>query len=280
MSPDNAIHDNATFENDVSLNVTVPFNAIITRITDESPSVRTFFFDLNFETLEPGQFVMVWVRGVDEVPMGLSSKNSITVQKVGDATSRLFSLKAGDSFGLRGPFGRGFSLTSKGEKVLVIAGGVGAAPLAPYAESACVAGSEVHTILGARSADDLILEGRFAAAGKIYISTDDGSKGTKGFVTDVLRGLDVSAYDRIAVCGPEIMMASVFKLLEDRKTLEKAEFSLHRYFKCGIGICGACCIDRSGFRVCKDGPVFSGIQLLDSELGRYARDACGRRIKI
>ena len=138
----------------------------------------------------------------------------------------------------------------------------------------------MHTILGARSADDLIFEERFATAGEIYVSTDDGSKGTKGFVTDVLRGLDISAYDRIAVCGPEIMMASVFKLLEDGKVLEKAEFSLHRYFKCGIGVCGACCIDRSGLRVCKDGPVFSGIQLLDSELGKYTRDASGRRIKI
>ncbi|HII92794.1 MAG TPA: dihydroorotate dehydrogenase electron transfer subunit, partial [Methanosarcina sp.] len=65
----------------------LPLNATITRIDEESPSVRTFFFDFQFETMKPGQFVMVWVRGVDEVPMGLSSKNSITVQKVGEATS-------------------------------------------------------------------------------------------------------------------------------------------------------------------------------------------------
>lgn len=258
----------------------LPLNATIVRITEESPSVRTFFFDLEFETMEPGQFVMVWVRGVDEVPMGLSRKNSITVQKVGEATSKLFELKEGDSFGLRGPFGRVFSLPSKGEKILIIAGSVGSAPLAPYADAACAVGSKVDTILGARSADDLIFEERFAAAGEVYVSTDDGSKGTKGFVTDILSRLDVLLYDRIAVCGPEIMMASVFRLLEDRKVLEKAEFSLHRYFKCGIGVCGACCIDRSGLRVCKDGPVFSGVQLLDSELGRYTRDASGRRVKI
>jgi dihydroorotate dehydrogenase electron transfer subunit len=258
----------------------IPLNAVIVRITEESPSVRTFFLDLRFEAMEPGQFVMVWVRGVDEVPMGLSGKNSITVQKVGEATSKLFELKEGDSFGLRGPFGRGFSLPSGGEKVLVIAGGVGAAPLAPYAEAACSAGSEVHTILGARCAEDLIFEERFSAVGRVYISTDDGSKGTKGFVTDVLKGLDVLAYDRIAVCGPELMMASVFRLLEEKNVLGKAEFSLHRYFKCGIGVCGACCIDRSGLRVCKDGPVFSGLQLLDSELGKYTRDASGRRVKI
>jgi len=99
-------------------------------------------------------------------------------------------------------------------------------------------------------------------------------------VTDVLNSLDLSVYDKIAVCGPEIMMASVFRLLEDRKVLERSEFSLHRYFKCGIGVCGACCIDKSGLRVCRDGPVFSGVQLLNSELGKYTRDASGRRVKI
>lgn len=258
----------------------LPLNATIVQINEESPAVRTFFFDFQFETMEPGQFVMVWVRGVDEVPMGLSSKNSITVQKVGEATSKLFELKEGDSFGLRGPFGNGFSLPSEGEKTLVIAGGVGAAPLAPYAEAARSAGSEVHTVLGARSAGDLLFEKRFAEAGEVYISTDDGSKGTKGFVTDVLNSLNLSVYDRIAVCGPEIMISSVFRLLKDRQVLEKSEFSLQRYFKCGIGVCGACCIDKSGLRVCRDGPVFSGVQLLDSELGKYVRDASGRRVKI
>jgi dihydroorotate dehydrogenase electron transfer subunit len=258
----------------------LPLNATVLQITEESPSVRTFFFDLHFETMEPGQFVMVWVRGVNEVPMGLSRINSITVLKVGETTSKLFELKEGDSFGLRGPFGRGFSLPSENEKILIIAGGVGAAPLSPYAEAAYAVGSEVHTILGARSADELIFEKRFLGAGKIYISTDDGSKGIKGYVTDVLKGLDLSAYDKIAICGKELMMVSVFRLIKDRKVLEKAEFSLHRYFKCGIGICGSCCIDRSGFRVCKEGPVFSGMQLLDSEFGRYERDASGRRVQI
>ena len=261
----------------------LPLNATITKITEESPSVRTFFFDFEFETMEPGQFVMVWVRGVDEVPMGLSKSNSITVQKVGEATSKLFELKEGDSFGLRGPFGKGFTLPEADEKslkILIIAGGVGAVPLSPYAEAAHAAGSKVNTVLGARSAEDLLFEERFAKVGEVYISTDNGSKGTKGFVTDVLKGLKLSDYDKIAVCGPEIMMSSVFRLLEERNVIEKAEFSLHRYFKCGIGVCGACCIDKFGLRVCKDGPVFSGVQLLDSELGKYTRDASGRRIKI
>jgi dihydroorotate dehydrogenase electron transfer subunit len=264
----------------MSLNITIPLNVEIERIVEESPLVRTFFFNHSFEPLKAGQFVMLWVRGVDEIPMGLSGKNSITVQKVGDATSRLFELKEGDSFGLRGPFGKGFSLPESGEKVLVVAGGVGAAPLFPYAEAARKAGAEVQIALGARSSGDLLFEKRFEAIGEVYISTDDGSKGTKGFVSDVLKKLDVLAFDRIAVCGPELMMFSIFRLMQEKGVLEKAEFSLHRYFKCGLGICGACCIDPSGLRVCRDGPVFSGVQLLGSEFGKYARDASGRRIKI
>ncbi|MDI9394700.1 MAG: dihydroorotate dehydrogenase electron transfer subunit [Euryarchaeota archaeon] len=258
----------------------LPLNATITHIIEESPLIRTFFFDHEFGDMEPGQFVMVWVRGVDEVPMGLSGKNSITVQKIGEATSKLFELKEGDSFGLRGPFGKGFTLPAKGEKVLLIAGGVGAVPLLPYAEAACAIGAEANTLIGARSSEYLLFEGRFEALGKVYISTDDGSKGVKGFAVDALRSLNLAAYDRIAVCGPERMMASVFSLLEERKVIEKTEFSLHRYFKCGIGVCGACCIDPSGLRVCKDGPVFSGVQLIGSELGKYSRDASGRRVKI
>jgi len=86
----------------------LPLNATILQITEESHSVRTFFFDLHFETMEPGQFVMVWGRGVNEVPMGLSRINSITVLKVGETTSKLFELKEGDSFGLRGLSGEVF----------------------------------------------------------------------------------------------------------------------------------------------------------------------------
>jgi len=75
-------------------------------------------------------------------------------------------------------------------------------------------------------------------------------------------------------------MAAVFNVLKGKGEVERAEFSLHRYFKCAIGVCGACCLDPYGLRVCKDGPVFSGEQLLDSEFGKYTRDASGRRVKI
>lgn len=255
----------------------LPLNANIVRTVDETPSTRTFFFDRSFEDALTGQFVMVWIRGVDEIPMTLSYKNAITVQRVGDATSRLFEIQEGGSVGLRGPFGRGFTLPKRGESVLLIAGGVGAAPLAPLAEKASSVCSQVTTILGARNVDELLFLERFLQCGPVHITTDDGSAHRCGFVTDVLDELDVSGYDRIYTCGPEMMMKNVFGILEREGALQRTEFSLHRYFKCGIGVCGSCCMDDTGLRVCKDGPVFNGTELVGSEFGKYARDPSGQK---
>ncbi|HEY9204419.1 MAG TPA: dihydroorotate dehydrogenase electron transfer subunit [Candidatus Methanoperedens sp.] len=246
-----------------------PVNAVITKIVNETPTIRTFFFDTSFESI-PGQFVMVWIRGMDEIPMALSYENAITVQKVGPATSALFELEVCDSFGIRGPFGNGFEL-SKGH-ILLVAGGVGAAPLAPLAEKAGSSGIRVTTLLGARTNEELLFRERFEAAGELKVATDDGSEGEHGYVTGLLG--DGRKYSQIYCCGPEIMMKKVL----EKVTPSRAQFSLHRYIKCGIGICGACCID--GLRVCKDGPVFSGDVLKKSEFGAYRRDECGQRVKV
>ena len=224
-----------------------PVNAVITKVVDETPIVKTFFFDTSFELI-PGQFVMVWIRGVDEIPMALSYENAITVQKVGPATSALFELKECDSVGIRGPFGKGFDI--KNGDIILVAGGVGAAPLAPLAEKAGAAGAKITTLLGAKTKDELLFRERFEAVGEVRIATDDGSEGKHGYVTQLLD--DEKNYDQIYCCGPEIMMKKVL----DKVAPEKAQFSLHRYIKCGLGICGACCVD--GLRVCKDGPVFTG----------------------
>jgi len=258
----------------------MPINARITRIVDETPSTKTFFLDLTLDS-KPGQFVMVWIRGVDEIPMSLSCPNAITVQRVGDATSALFKLKKGDSIGVRGPIGNGFTLS--GKSILLIAGGVGAAPLAPLAEAARDEKIKVKTLLGAKTGDELLFVKRFRGAGEIQTATDDGSDGSeghKGPVTELLDGLDLREYDQIYSCGPEKMMHKVLNTAKNANMAPKTQFSLQRYIKCGIGICGTCCIDPSGLRVCVDGPVFSGDILVDSEFGRYARDASGREMKL
>ena len=250
----------------------LPVQVTLTEIKKETPSVKTFFFDRTF-TFEPGQFVMAWVPGVDEIPMALSSQNSITVQKAGDATGAMFDLKEGASLGIRGPFGNGFA---RGEKMLAIAGGVGAAPLLPLARSDCV----MTMLLGARTEKELLFVDQLDESTDVVIATDDGTLGQRGFVTDLLKDINLTTYDRIAVCGPEPMMRAVLAALDNAGSAAKTEFSLHRYMKCGVGICGSCCIDPDGLRVCRDGPVFNGEQLKKSEFGHYSRDASGRKKNI
>jgi dihydroorotate dehydrogenase electron transfer subunit len=250
----------------------LPVPVTILQVKQETPSVRTFFLDTSFP-FSPGQFVMVWVPGTDEIPMALSSENSITVQKVGDATTALFGLGEGGKLGIRGPFGNGFS---KAEKFLAIAGGVGAAPLLPLAR----ADSVMTLLLGARTESELLFIDQLDECTDVIIATDDGSLGQKGFVTQLMDDLNLGAYDRIAVCGPEVMMRAVLAKVDEKGIAHKTEFSLHRYMKCGIGVCGSCCIDPSGLRVCRDGPVFPGDKLLKSEFGYYMRDASGRKKNI
>ena len=246
-----------------------PVNVIITKVVDETPTIRTFFFDTYFELI-PGRFVMVWIRGVDEIPMALSYENAITVQKVGPATSALFELEECDSFGIRGPYGTGFEI--KNGSIMLIAGGVGAAPLAPLAEKISSNGAKITTLLGARTGDELLFRERFESVGELKVATDDGSEGEHGYVTELLEAQE--NHDQIYCCGPEIMMKKVLDIVEPSRT----QLSLHRYIKCGIGICGACCVD--GLRVCRDGPVFSGDVLKKTEFGVFRRNECGERVRV
>ncbi len=250
----------------------LPVPVRITAVTAETPTVRTFTFDHDFSFI-PGQFVMVWIPGVDEVPMALSSASSITVQRVGEATSALFSLQAGDMIGIRGPFGNGFP---DAHRVLAIAGGVGAAPLLP----AVRAGGVKKCLLGARSAEDLLFSRILESFTELIVSTDDGTCGHRGVVVDLLRSEGLHRYDCIFCCGPERMMKAVLDFLVQAGCPERGYFSLHRYMKCGMGVCGSCAIDPEGLRVCRDGPVFRGDSLQKSEFGHYSRDASGRRRPI
>ena len=252
-----------------TVNSHLPVPVSVVRVKKETSLIRTFVFDRSF-SFSPGQFVMVWIPGIDEIPMALSSENTITVQKAGDATTAMFALGTGENLGIRGPFGNGFT---KGEKVLAIAGGVGAAPLLPLARADCV----MTLLLGARTESELLFVDQLDECTDVLIATDDGSMGQNGYVTALMDDLNLGVYDRIAVCGPEMMMRTVLAKVEEKGIAHKTEFSLHRYMKCGVGICGSCCIDPSGLRVCRDGPVFSGDLLLKSEFGHYMRDASGRK---
>ncbi|NLV26272.1 MAG: dihydroorotate dehydrogenase electron transfer subunit [Methanomicrobiales archaeon] len=245
----------------------MPVVVTITKKVKESPGVTTIFFDRSFAS-DPGQFVMVWLAGIDEIPMALSYPNAITVQRVGDATSRLINLEPGEKIGIRGPFGNGFSLKGK---ILAIAGGVGAAPLLRIG----LEFPDVTFLLGARNSDELIFKDNLSRKCRIHIATDDGSAGYHGYVAGLLDEIALEEYDTIVVCGPDPMMRSVLSTLQIRNSVEKSQFSLHRYMKCGVGVCGSCCMDPDGVCVCKDGPVFPGLSLISSELGKYHRNGAG-----
>ena len=247
-----------------------PINSIIQNVISEATEVRTFRLDRDLDPA-PGQYVMVWIRGVDEVPMSFSGPDTITVQSVGEATQALFQFGKGDSLGLRGPLGNGFIL--RGEKILLIGGGVGTAPLAFLGEQARSQGLEVASLLGFRSKDDLIFESRFEALGDTYITTDDGSAGIHGRVAEGLKGLNLLEYDQIYICGPEMMMWDIIS--RTREHAGKTQACINRYFKCAAGICGSCCLDPGGVRVCVEGPVIMADRLLESEFGRYRRGPSG-----
>jgi dihydroorotate dehydrogenase electron transfer subunit len=247
----------------------IPRAVSIRGIVRETPKIRTFLLSESFG-FTPGQFVMVWVPGVDEIPMALSGKNSLSVQEVGDATSAMFSLKNGDLLGIRGPYGKGFSVEGRG---LAVAGGIGAAPLLPLA----LEGKVEEFLLGAGTARDLPFLKALAKKTSLQVATDDGSSGSHGPVTVLLKDVDLHAFGSICVCGPEPMMRAVLGRLQEEGIADRGLFSLHRYMKCGIGLCGSCAIDPDGFRVCREGPVIRGDRLIGTEFGAYSRDASGKR---
>ena len=247
----------------------------IKRIVEHSDIHKTFFLDIKMDAM-PGQFVMVWIPGIDEVPMSLShigEETAITVEKVGEATEAMHRMKEGDKLGVRGPYGRGFEIM--GKKALFVAGGTGIAPLLPLIK---IYEGEKHVVLGAKTSKLLLFADDIKKIANLHISTDDGSAGIEGFSTDVARMLmEKQEFDVVYVCGPEIMMKKMLDLCIEKGIEMQA--SLERYMKCGVGICDSCAID--GYHVCKDGPVFSSNVLIKiKDFGEWKRDEAGRKVRI
>lgn len=251
--------------------------ARIIDVQKENEYVTTYVIDHRLPS-QPGQFVMVWLPGVGERPMGIADDEplTITVAHIGEFTKALRTLKKGDLFSFRGPFGKGFTAPEKNERVLLAGGGTGIAPLHFLAKTAKQNGARTRIVFGARTKENLFYEAKLKkVADELVITTDDGSKGIKG---TVLAGIgELRGIDRIYTCGPEKMMAAIVK--KSAESGIKCEASLERYMKCGLGVCGSCMIGK--YRVCADGPVFDGAVLLkEKEFGAYKRDASGRKISI
>ena len=263
-----------------------PQSVKINRILDEASNIKTLLFNHKFQrTFTPGQFVMVWLPGVDEIPLALSyysidgtHEHGVTIVNVGEATEKLHSMGKNDWIGVRGPYGSGFNL-GKAKHVLVVGGGIGMAPLGLIVEKAVMANHRVDIAIGAKTASDLLFVDRIHYTGiNPIICTDDGSEGKKALVTELAEEmLSRNKIELVLGCGPEVMLAKLVKICSEAEI--PVQVSLERYMKCGLGICDSCAIN--GFHVCTDGPVFTGEQLEHIEdFGKFRRDASGLKIKF
>ena len=254
----------------------------IKEIIENTPTIKTFIFDWDMDKYgkpNPGEFVMVW-NFKNEKPMSIAQINdnelAISVKNIGEFTSQLHNLQVGDQIGIRGSYGNGFDNSLEGKRVLAIGGGVGMAPIHSIASDLIKKGNDVDVVSAAQTKDELLYVDELEGLGvNVHCCTDDGSFGFKGFATDCTVGLlEDSTYDYAFVCGPEIMMKGIFDILEDAEI--PAQYSLERYMKCALGVCGQCCVDSEGWRICVEGPVFENDKIKQiTEFGKYRRDASG-----
>ncbi len=259
----------------------------IEEIISETPTVKTLVFkDRLSYFAKPGQFLMIWIPRIEEIPMSvmINSKEgyaAVTIRKFGVGSTGLFGRKKGDLIGLRGPYGNRFILRKKYRKILIIGGGTGLVPLLRLVSFASKEKVRSTIVMGAKTKAEVffekiiknIIRGNNCS---LLVCTDDGSYGIKGTTVTLMSKLvRDESFDCVFTCGPELMMKAVLDISNQNSIPVQA--SLERYMKCGIGICGSCCLDSS--LVCQDGTVFDGRQLSKMlDFGFSYRDKDGQII--
>ena len=184
----------------------------------------------------------------------------LLVHAVGDGTRALAQLQEGAVVNIVAPLGNGFTLpTTTSERYLLVGGGVGTAPLLYMGQELLSRGCRPVFLLGARSAQDLLQLELFRAIGDVYVTTEDGSEGERGFVTQhsLWADVEVTQQWRICTCGPKPMMVAVSRLAREKGI--PCEASLENLMACGLGAC-LCCVEdttEGHVCVCKEGPVFN-----------------------
>ncbi|MFA5995488.1 MAG: dihydroorotate dehydrogenase electron transfer subunit [Patescibacteria group bacterium] len=262
-----------------------PRTTTLLKIKNEAENVKSFTFAYNNLGSKPGQFVMLWIPGIDQKPFSIANDNgktfTLVVFKINKFTEALFNLKPGAELGFTGPFGKPYTWQSK-QHIIAVGGGYGAAPLAYLLEQAKQDKCTGELLVGARTKKLLLYTKKFP--GNTYVSTNDGSAGHKGYITAVLeeRLNKLTAVQRkktiVCICGPEPMEYAAVQVATRHGV--PSQVSLERFMKCGVGICGQCCIDNSGEPMCTCGPVISGEKALSlKEFGKYHRDKAGVKIK-
>lgn len=246
----------------VTENIRLHANYVLLKLTQPAP----------LPEMLPGQFAEIRVDNSPSTflrrPISINyvdrEKNEVwfLVQLVGDGTRKLATLEKGDLLNVVLPLGNGFSMPqTPEEKVLLVGGGVGTAPMLYLGESLLKRGCKPSFLLGARSKNDLLQLEQFTSLGEVYVTTEDGSMGEKGYVTmhSVLKD---HKFDMIYTCGPKPMMVAVAKYAKESDT--ECEVSLENTMACGVGAC-LCCVEKTDeghVCVCKEGPVFNIKKLL------------------
>jgi len=256
----------------------LPQPYVVQRVDKETPDTFSLTVDpqdgVDDVAFKPGQFSMLWVFGVGELPISISGDPAqrgrlvYTVRSVGKATNALVSRKAGDGIGVRGPFGVGWPLeVARGRDVIVVAGGIGLAPLRPIIYEVLQNREQYGRLVllyGTRSPRDVLYRKELAVWARqpetqVLTSVDYGGlswHGHVGVVTTLFKYARLHPSRSVAmICGPEIMMRFVTRELE-MQGLKREDIyvSMERNMKCGVGLCGHCQYGR--YFICKDGPVF------------------------
>lgn len=238
----------------------------------ENKRISTDFYVLELSgseklpEIKPGQFVQVRVDGSPETflrrPISVHDVNygsntlKLLIQVAGKGTEKLSKLKAGDLLNIIYPLGNSFSNPFDNDKILLVGGGCGIAPLLYLGQHLKSIGFSPDFLLGFRNSERILEYDEYSSIGKVFITTEDGSRGEKGFVTSHSVLSDVK-YDRIYCCGPDSMMKAVAGYATKNNII--CEVSLENLMACGIGACLCCIVDTVHGNLCSciDGPVFN-----------------------
>ena len=223
---------------------------------------------------KPGQFVEVKCSEGDEVllrrPLGVhrifNGGIDLLYEVIGKGTKDLSARKRGDSLNIIGPIGRGFDLSAIKKPPLIVAGGVGAAPLLCLAQKMAEKKIKPYVMIGARTASHILCEKDFKELGCfVVVATEDGSKGHKGYVTDIMRHLLMVIRCKASIiyaCGPHPMLKAVDHIADSSGI--PCQVSMEEHMACGVGVCLGCPVKvkSGGYKmVCKDGPVFDSREI-------------------
>ncbi len=256
-----------------------PIIVKVKEVIKESDNFKTIILDYSLNA-KPGQFLMIWLPGIDAKPFSVAWQKkdefAIGVVEIGKYTKKLCQVKPGDLIGFTGPYGTSYDLKDK-EKILVLGGGSGIASVTYLTQRARENNMEVDFLIATKDKGQVIHEKWLEDFGVNVYHRFKDSKYERAW--DVFEELSNNQYDAWYACGPELLLKRVVDL-SLKKDVE-CYVSLERYMKCGIGVCGSCCVDPFGICLCQAGPVVSA-EFANSitEFGIYHRDASGAKINF